>query len=128
MPSATHEVEQVLEIDLSSLSDDDRNSLLLCHKSPDPYVSDDSFPGEMKCRMEECTAVENDGATGFYSLRRTLIFEFTWEDQEAMSEWEEGNTATDDALLPSYVAGDYEGIFVGDDMRDYATDYRGVCT
>lgn len=43
-----------------------------------------------------------------------------------MSEWEEDNTTTDDATLPSYVAGDYEGILIGDGMHDYEANYRGI--
>ena len=126
MPSVTHEVSQVLEVDLAHLSDDDRNDVIECHKKPDAYISDDSFPGAMTCRVDECLAKESPEKPGSFVLKRTIYFEFSWEDEDAMSEWEEDNTTTDDATLPSYVAGDYEGIFIGDDMHDYETDYRGL--
>lgn len=80
----------------------------------------------MTCRVDECLANESPEVPGSFVLKRTIYFEFTWEDEDAMSEWEEDNTTTDDATLPSYVAGDYEGIFTGDDMHDYETDYRGI--
>ena len=126
MPSVTHEVDQVLEVDLSQLSEEDRNAVIECHKNPDAYKSDDSFPGEMTCRIDDCIVEESSESTGSFSLKRTLYFDFTWDDEDEMSEWEEDNATTDDATLPSYVAGDYEGICIGDDMHDYETDYRGV--
>jgi len=126
MPSVTHEVSQSLEVDLAQLSEEERNDVIECHKQPDAYVSDDSFPGAMTCRVDECLVNESSEAPGSFVLKRTIYFEFTWEDEDAMSEWEEDNTTTNDATLPSYVAGDYEGIFIGDDMHDYETDYRGI--
>lgn len=126
MPSVTHEVDQVLEVDLSHLSEEDRNAVIECHKKPDAYLSDDSFPGEMSCRIDNCLAEESSESPGSFTLKRKLYFDFAWDDEDAMSEWVEDNTTTDDATLPSYVAGDYEGIFIGDDMNDYETDYRGV--
>jgi len=126
MPSVTHEVDQTLEVNLSHLSEEDRNAVIECHKKPDPYVSDDSFPGEMTCRIDTCLAEESSEKPGSFTLKRKLYFDFTWEDEDAISEWEEDNTTTDDSTLPSYVVGDYEGIFIGDDMHDYETDYRGV--
>ena len=68
------------------------------------------------------------GNTALLYTREETIFDFTWEDEVAMSEWEEDNINTDNSLLPSYVAGDYEGLFVGDNMCDYETDYLGVTT
>jgi len=127
MPKIIHEVDQTLEVDLSEISDDEKNDVFESHKSPDVYISDDSFPGEMKCSVEHCQAIENAEKPGFYTLKRKLFFEFTWEDEDSMSEWEENNTTTDDGLLPSYVAGDYMGIIIGDDTHDYDSDYRGEC-
>lgn len=126
MPSVTHEVDQVLEVDLSHLSEEERNAVIECHKKPDAYMSDDSFPGEMSCRIDNCHAEESSESPGSFTLKRKLYFDFEWDDEDAMSEWVEDNTTTDDATLPSYVAGDYEGIFIGDDMNDYETEYRGV--
>ena len=126
MSSVTHEVDQVLEVDFSSLSEDDRNEIIECHKNPDAYVCDDSFLGEMVCRIEECLVKENSEKPGSFILKRTLYFDFSWEDEDEMSEWEEDNTTTDDANLPSYVVGDYEGVCIGDAMHDYETDYRGI--
>jgi hypothetical protein len=128
MPSVTHEVDQMLEVDLTKLGDDDRSAVLECHNKPDVYISDDSFPGEMKCRIVDCLVAESAATPRCYTLRRKLFFDFTWEDEGAMSEWEEDNTNTDNSLLPSYVAGDYEGLFVGENMCDYETDYLGVTT
>ena len=126
MPAVTHEVDQTLEVNLSHLSEEDRNAVIECHKKPDVYVADDSFPGEMTCRIDTCFAEESSETAGSFTLKRKLYFDFTWDDEDAMSEWEEDNTATDEAILPSYVAGDYEGIFIGDDMHDYQTEYLGA--
>lgn len=128
MPSVTHEVDQTLKVDLTMLSDDDRTAVLECHNKPDVYVSDDSFPGEMKCRIVDCLVAESMETPRFSTLRRKLFFDFTWEDEGAMSEWEEDNTNTDNSLLPSYVAGDYEGLLLGDNMCGYETEYLGVTT
>ena len=106
MPSVSHQVDQVLEVDLTSLSELERKEIIECHENPDAYLCDDSFPGEMACRIEECLAKENSEKPGLFILKRTLYFDFSWEDEDA--EWEEDNTTTDDANFPSYVVGDYE--------------------
>ena len=82
----------------------------------------------MGFKIEECSAEESSDAAGLFTLKRTIYFEFTWDDDDATSNWVEDNVATDDAMLPSYVVGDYEGISLGEDMHDYETSYRGATT
>ena len=79
-----------------------------------------------KIAVEECLVKENSEKPGSFILKRTLYFDFSWEDEDEISEWEEDNTTTDDANLPSYVVGDYEGVCIADAMHDYETDYRGM--
>jgi hypothetical protein len=127
MPVVTHEVYQYLEVDLSQLSDSDISDVLKNHRQPDPDLCDTSFPGQMKCRIENCIISKSKEMDGVYTLERTLYLDFTWHDEEAMAAWQERYVGVHDSLLPSYAAESLEGIFIGDDICDYETDYRGIC-
>ena len=126
--SVTHQVDQRMEIDLSSLAKDDVESAIELHKDLDICVADASFPGEMSWRVVASSAKRPAGRKGVLLLERTIQFTFAWSNTRAMSAWTRRNVSTDDALLPSHVAGDYEGIFVADQVLDYETSYKGECT
>jgi predicted DNA-binding WGR domain protein len=124
--TVTHQVEQRMNLDLSRINEDDAESAMELHREPDIYVSDESFPGKMAWRIGSSTERRVPGRKDAMVLERTILFTFTWSDARAMSAWARRNVAPDDALLPSHVAGDFEGIFVGDEMMDYQTTYRGT--
>ena len=125
--TVTHRVIQRLELDLAGLSAEDVESAREAHRKPDICVNDESFPGAMTWRVVESSAVPSPGKRKALCLTRTVDFTFTCARTGSMTAWEERHVALDDALLPSHVAGDFEGIFVGDQMLDYDTDYRGPC-
>lgn len=123
----THRVIQRLELDLVDLSAEDVESVRKAHHKPDICLNDESFPGEMTWCVAGSSATPLPGKRKALCLKRTVDFTFTCKRIGAMTAWEQRHVSLDDALLPSHVAGDFEGIFVGDQMLDYDTDYRGPC-
>lgn len=124
----THRIVQRMELDLSGLSAEDVEAAQELHREPDIYLNDESFPGEMTWRVVEHSAVPSPGRRKALSLARTIDFVFTCRSPRAIATWAQDNVALDDALLPSHVAGDFEGILVGDRMIDYNTVYLGPCS
>ena len=109
------------------LSAEQVESAQQAHRAPDIYVNDESFPGEMTWRVVKSSAVPSSGKRNALSLTRTIDFTFSGKRSRATANWTEENVSLEDALLPSYVAGDFEGIMVGEQMMDYVTAYRGKC-
>ena len=111
-------VSQSINFDNEKYSEKELNFAIESHKSPDPYLSEDSFPGTFKWEMKsyEC----KDG-----HFKRELLFTFSWEDEEEINNWsEEYEISLEDNLLPSYLIGDYESLEIGDDSYDYDSSYN----
>jgi hypothetical protein len=125
--SVTHQVDQRMNIDLSTVDPADAASATEIHREPDIYVYAESFPGKMTWRITRSSVEPLPGKPKRLLLERTILFTFSWADQRVMSQWAEQNVECDNSLLPSHVAGDFQGLFVGDEMMDYETDYRGPC-
>jgi hypothetical protein len=125
--SVTHQVDQRMSIDLSTVDPADAASATESHREPDIYVEAESFPGKMTWRITRSLVQPSPGKPKRLLLERTILFTFSWADQRAMSRWAEENVECDNSLLPSHVAGDFQGLFVGDEMMDYETEYRGPC-
>ena len=110
-------VSQSINFDNEKYSEKELNFAIECHKSPDPYLIEDSFPGSFKWEMTsyEC----KDG-----HFSRELVFTFCWENEEEINNWcHENGTSVDDNLLPSYILGTYESLEIGDDIYDYESSY-----
>ena len=110
-------VSQSIKFDNKNYSEKELNFAIESHKSPDPYLNEDSFPGSFKWEMKsyEC----KDG-----HFKREILFTFSWEDEEEINNWaEEYEISLEDNLLPSYLIGDYESLEIGDDIYDYDSSY-----
>ena len=110
-------VSQSITFNNGKYSEKELNFAIESHKSPDPYLSEDSFPGSFKWEIKsyEC----KDG-----QFKRELLFTISWEDEEEIINWsEEYEISLEDNLLPSYLIGDYESLEIGDDIYDYESSY-----
>lgn len=125
--SVIHHVSQRMDLDLSGFSAEDAKSAVRLHKHPDIGVVDSSFPGKMSWSVVRSSSKRAPGRKRLLLLERDILFTFKWSNRRAMSAWARQAIEPQDALLPSYVAGGYEGIFVNDQMFDYETRYRCLC-
>ena len=100
---------------------------MLTIKDPEPYVEEEIFDMEFGF---EVTSADVDVASGQLVASRTLIFKLSIQDEAAAMAWlaqegliREGEefSAADWPSALSYLIGDYEGSFVGDDMVQYET-------
>ena len=110
-------VSQLINFDNEKYSEKVLNSAIESHKSPDPYLIEDSFPGSFKWEMKSYECKDR-------YFKRELVFTFSWEDEEEINNWaEEYEISLEDNLLPSYLIGDYESLEIGDDIYDYESSY-----
>ena len=115
-------VSQSISFTCEKYSKEELNDAIQSHKEPDPYLDEDSFPGEWQWEM-----ISNDYSDGYFT--RKLLFTFTWEDEVEIKNWsEEYDIDLEDTLLPSYILGDYESLSIGDDFYDYDNSYDEVIT
>ena len=115
-------VSQSIRFDCEKYSKEELNDAIQSNKEPDPYLDEDSFPGEWQWEM-----ISNDYSDGYFT--RKLLFTFTWEDEVEIKNWsEEYDIDLEDTLLPSYLLGDYESLSIGDDFYDYDNSYDEVIT
>tara|TARA_B100002052_G_C15641202_1_gene488480 strand:- start:200 stop:571 length:372 start_codon:yes stop_codon:yes gene_type:complete len=115
-------VSQSISFACEKYSKEELNDAIQSHKEPDPYLDEDSFPGEWQWEM-----ISNDYSDGYFT--RKLLFTFTWEDEVEIKNWsEEYDIDLEDTLLPSYILGDYESLSIGDDFYDYDNSYDEVIT
>ena len=115
-------VSQSIRFEYEKYSKEELNNAFQSHKEPDPYLNEDSFPGEWQWEM-----ISNDYSDGYFT--RKLLFTFTWEDEVEINNWsEEYDIDLEDTLLPSYLLGDYESLSIGDDFYDYDNSYDEVIT
>ena len=120
--SITISVSQSISFDYKKYSKEELNDAIQSHKEPDPYLDEDSFPGEWQWKM-----ISNEYSDGYFT--RTLLFTFSWEDAVEINNWsEEYDIDLEDTLLPSYLLGDYESLSIGDDFYDYDNSYDEVIT
>ena len=110
-------VSQSIEFDNENYSEKELNFAIESHKSPDPYLNEDSFPGSFKWEMKSYECKDR-------YFKREIVFTFSWEDEEEINNWaEEYEISLEDNLLPSYLIGDYESLEIGDDIYDYDSSY-----
>ena len=115
-------VSQSISFTCEKYSKEELNDAIQGHKEPDPYLDEDTFPGEWQWEM-----ISNDCSDGYFT--RKLLFTFTWEDEVEINNWsEEYDIDLEDTLLPSYLLGDYESLSIGDDFYDYDNSYDEVIT
>ncbi len=113
----TINVSQSINFDKGKYSKEELNFAIQSHKSPDPYLSEDSFPGSFKWELKSCECREGN-------FKRELLFTFSWEDEDEINNWaEEYEISLEDNLLPSYLVGDYESLEIGQDIYDYDSSY-----
>lgn len=118
--SITISVCQSISFNYEKYSKEELNDAIQSHKEPDPYLDEDSFPGEWQWKM-----ISNECSDGDFT--RELLFTFSWEDESEINNWsEEHDIDLEDTLLPSYLLGDYESFCIGDDFYDYDNSYEEV--
>ena len=118
MPSSTYiNVSQSICIDPKEYSKEEIELAIQSHNDPDPYLTDESFPGSMKWEI-------NDSDYSDGSFTRNISFTFSWNNDDEIENWAKDNSISlNDSLLPSYIVGDYEGLNIGEDNIDYEDSY-----